>query len=64
MSNNSHKIGNMILLNNDDMSILISKQFMSLEEYIEIYVGEIDITKEADLNYPLPPNMFKMLEFM
>ena len=54
----------MILLNNDDMSLLISEQFMSLMEYIDIYTGEINITKEADLNYPLPPNMFDMIEFM
>lgn len=27
-------------------------------------MGELDVTKEEDLNYPLPPNMFKMLEFM
>jgi hypothetical protein len=29
-----------------------------------MYIGEIDVTKDNDLNYPLPPNMFKMLEFM
>jgi hypothetical protein len=54
----------MILLNNDDMSILISKEFMSLEEYLSIYTDEVEVTKEGDLNYPLPPNVFKMIEFM
>jgi hypothetical protein len=54
----------MILLNGDDMSILVSKQFMSMEEYLEIYLEEVEVTKESDLNYPLPPNVFKMIEFM
>jgi hypothetical protein len=54
----------MILLNGEDMSILVSKQFMSMEEYLEIYLEEVEVTKESDLNYPLPPNVFKMIEFM
>lgn len=60
-ANPAHKIGTMILLNNDDMSILVSKHFMSLEEYLSIYLDEVEMTKESDLNYPLPPNMFKMI---
>lgn len=31
----------MILLTNDDMSILISKHFMTINEYLEIYLSEI-----------------------
>ena len=54
----------MILLNGEDMSILVSKHFMSMEEYLEIYLEEVEVTKESDLNYPLPPNVFKMIEFM
>jgi hypothetical protein len=32
--NPSHRIGNMIVLSNDDMSILNSGRFMSLSEYL------------------------------
>lgn len=38
--NPAHKIANMFLLSNDDMSILICDQFMSLEEYASIYMRE------------------------
>lgn len=31
--NPAHKLANMFLLSNDDMSILICKNFMNLEEY-------------------------------
>lgn len=45
MQNASHKLANMFLLSNDDMSILISKNFMSLEEYVCIYLDEEDNAK-------------------
>lgn len=35
--NPSHKIGNMIVLSNDDMAILICSKFMSLQEYLKLY---------------------------
>lgn len=35
----------MILLNNDDMSLLISKHFMSIAEYIDMYADELPVTK-------------------
>lgn len=38
--NPAHKIANMFLLSNDDMSILICDQFMTLEEYAEFYLKE------------------------
>lgn len=37
MENPSHRIGNMIVLSNEDMSMLNCGQFMSLQEYLQIY---------------------------
>lgn len=47
LSNAAHKISNMFLLSNDDMSILICKNFMSLAEYHEIYLANSDNAKEC-----------------
>jgi hypothetical protein len=54
----------MIVLSNDDMSILNCSRFMSLDEYIKLYIGEIEIEKEAESNYPLPPSFFDVMEFL
>ena len=37
---------------------------MSLEEYLKIYVGEMELQKEQESNYPLPPSFFEMMEFL
>lgn len=37
--NPSHRISNMIVLSNDDLSILNCDRFMSLKEYLELYTG-------------------------
>ena len=62
--NPSHKIGNMIVLSNDDMSILNGEKFMSLSEYVKLYVSEMDVQKEQESNYPLPPSFFEIMEFL
>jgi hypothetical protein len=62
--NPSHKIGTMILLSNDDMSILISNHFMSLDEYVDLYIKEMEVERESELNYPLPPSFFEVMEFL
>ena len=54
----------MIVLSNDDMSVLTNRQFMSLEEYLEIYAGEVEVDREEELNYPLPPSFFDIMEFL
>ena len=64
LDNPSHKIGNMIVLSNDDMSILNGNTFMSLEEYLKLYTGEMDAEKEQESNYPLPPSFFQVMEFL
>ena len=62
--NPAHRIGNMILLSNDDMAILISNRFMSLAEYINLYTGELNVDREQEFNYPLPPSFFHVMEFL
>lgn len=62
--NPSHKIGNMILLSNDDMGILICSKFMSLAEYLQLYSGEMNVDREQEFNYPLPPSFFHIMEFL
>lgn len=54
----------MFLLSNDDMSLLICDRFMTLEEYYNIYIKTMDYEKEADRNYPLPPSIFNVMEFL
>jgi hypothetical protein len=44
--NPAHKIGTMIVLSNEDMSILISNRFMSLEEYVDLYIGELNVDRD------------------
>lgn len=62
--NPSHRIGNMILLSNDDMAILICSRFMSLGEYVELYTGELNVDREQEFSYPLPPSFFHVMEFL
>jgi uncharacterized protein involved in exopolysaccharide biosynthesis len=62
--NPSHKVGTMVVLSNDDMSILISSRFMSLQEYIDFYIGEINVDRDQEFNYPLPPTFFEVMEFL
>jgi len=31
---------------------------MSLDEYLKLYVCEMDVQKEQESNYPLPPSFF------
>ena len=54
----------MILLSNDDMSILICSRFMSLAEYVDLYTGEMRVDREQEFNYPLPPSFFHVMEFL
>lgn len=62
--NSSHKIGNMILLSSDDMGILICSHFLSLQEYVELYTGEVNVDREQESNYPLPPSFLEVMEFL
>ena len=62
--NASFKISNMLLLTNDDMSLLISNFYMTLAEYCEMYIEEVESKKEAEENYPLPTNIFNIVEFL
>jgi hypothetical protein len=62
--NPSHKISNMFLLSNDDMSILISDRFISLSQYYEMYIKTPTYEREAEVNYPLPPSIFNVMEFL
>ena len=54
----------MFLLSNDDMSLLICERFMTLEEYNETYIKELPYTREAESNYPLPPSIFNVMNFL
>ena len=62
--NPSHKIGNMIVLSNDDMSILNGDKFMNLDQYKKLYLSEMDVQKQQQSNYPLPPSFFDVMEFL
>ena len=46
------------------LAILISNRFMSLAEYINLYTGELNVDREQEFNYPLPPSFFHVMEFL
>jgi hypothetical protein len=46
------------------MAILICSRFMSLSEYVDIYTGEMNVDREQEFNYPLPPSFFHVMEFL
>ena len=54
----------MFLLSNDDMSLLICERFMTLEEYHDTYIKEVSYQRESSNNYPLPPSIFNIMEFL
>ena len=64
VENPSHKIGNMIVMTNDDMAILNCDKFMSLDDYLGLYLGEMNVEKEQESNYPLPPSFFEIMEYL
>ena len=54
----------MFLLRNDDMQILNCDRFMTLQDYFELYLTSGTANKEAESNYPLPPSIFNVMEFL
>lgn len=37
---------------------------MNLQEYLGLYMGGVDVEKEMESNYPLPPTFFDVMEFL
>jgi hypothetical protein len=37
---------------------------MSLAEYINLYTGELNVDREQEFSYPLPPPFFHVMEFL
>jgi hypothetical protein len=37
---------------------------MSLAEYITLYTGELNVDREQEFSYPLPPSFFHVMEFL
>ncbi len=54
----------MIIVNNDDVSMMLGEHLMSLSEYLDIYLSDLEIKKEQEMNHPLPPDVFKTMQFM
>ncbi len=46
------------------MMILISKNFMSIEEYNQIYLTEVELFSDAEEVFPIKPSLLKNLEFL
>jgi hypothetical protein len=61
---NSVKLANECPLNLDDMMMLISKRFMSIVEYHNLYLTELEVTNDAEEVFPIRPPLLKSLEFM
>ena len=37
---------------------------MSLKEYLRVYCGEMNVDREAEMDYPLPPTFFDVMEYL
>jgi hypothetical protein len=46
------------------MMMLISKRFMSIDEYHDIYLTEVEMVIDAEEVFPLRPPLLKNLEFL
>ena len=42
-------------LPNEDLFMLISKRFMNIQEYLNLYVEDLDLVLEDEISFPQPP---------
>ncbi len=57
------KISGEVNLTNDDMATLLMPYYMSIEQYAEMYLEDLEIKLDAELEYPYKPVLTRVLEY-
>jgi len=52
-----------IALSNDDISIMINSRFMSIDDYYMLYLEDLEIELDNELQYPQHPTLLDTLEY-
>jgi hypothetical protein len=52
-----------IALNYDDLAMFMSKRTLSIAEYMNTYIEDLDIVLDDELSFPQPPSKSKYLEY-
>ena len=46
------------------MSMLFMKKFMSIEDYYNMYLQDIEIHIDSEVQYPFTPSLIRNLEYL
>lgn len=57
------KLGADVPLTNEDLYMLMQKRFIGINEYAEIYLGDLEIDIDSDHVFPFTPSLLNYLEF-
>lgn len=57
------KLGADVPLTNEDLYMLIQKRFLGINEYAEIYLGDLEIDLDSEHVFPYTPSLLNYLEF-
>ncbi|KAL4480155.1 hypothetical protein ABPG74_020671 [Tetrahymena malaccensis] len=62
-SKKQQKLATEINISTDDMSVLMSKFFTHIDDYYNLYLSDIEIQLDTELQYPYQPSLISILEF-
>ena len=57
------KLGADVPLTNEDLYMLMQKRFIGINEYADIYLGDLEIDIDSEHVYPFTPSLLNYLEF-
>ncbi len=57
------KLGADVPLTNEDLYMLLQKRFIGINEYAEIYLGDLEIDIDSEHVFPFTPSLLNYLEF-
>jgi len=57
------KLGADVPLTNEDLYMLMQKRFIEINEYAEIYLGDLEIDIDSEHVFPYTPSLLNYLEF-
>lgn len=52
-----------IALSNEDISIMVASRFMNLDDYYKLYLEDLEIELDSELQYPQHPTLLDTLEY-
>lgn len=59
----TNKIAQDVPISLDDINMLLHKRFLSIDEYVEMYLSEVKIDLESEKVFPFNMPLSRMLEF-